>query len=100
MVPARHRLLEPPQLLLDRDEVARARERVLAEAQPLAPRRALVVERDAGVLRERELPGRERSLAHDRPQERRLARTVRPRERQAVAPAQPERDPVEERVAG
>ena len=32
VVTARHRLLEPRELLLDRDEVAGARERVLAEA--------------------------------------------------------------------
>ena len=100
VVAVRHRSLEPAELLLDRDEVARARERVLAERQPLATRRALVVQRDPGVLRERELASLERRLTRDRPQQRRLARTVRPCEREPVAAAQAKRDPVEEGVAG
>jgi len=40
---------------VDRDEIAGSRERVLAKRQPLPARRTLVVERDARVLREREL---------------------------------------------
>ena len=100
VVAARHRLLEPRELLLDGDEVARARERVLPERQALAARRALVVERDPRVLGERELAARQRGLADQGTEERRLARAVRARERQPVAPPQAERDPVEERVAG
>ena len=100
VVAAGHRLLQSPQLVLDRDQVAAPGERVLPQRQPLAARRALVVQRDACVLRERELTALERRLADERPQERRLARAVRACEREPVAPAQPERDPVEERVAG
>ena len=100
VVAAGHRLLEPPQLVLDRDEVARAGERVLPQREPLAARRALVVQRDACVLRKRELSRLDGRLADERAEERRLPRPVRPREREPVAPAQPERDPVEERVAG
>ena len=99
MVAVRHRLLEPPQLLLDRDEVGRAREHVLAQRQPPLARRALVVERDPRALRERELAALERRLADEHPQQRRLAGAVRAREREAVASAQRERDAVEERVA-
>ena len=50
-----HRALEPPELLFDRDEIARAGKRVLAEAQPLPTGWALVVERHPGVLGEGEL---------------------------------------------
>ena len=67
--------------------------------RPAAARRALVVQRDARVLRERELAALERGLARDRPEQRRLAGAVRACEREPVAAAQPERDPVEERVA-
>ena len=42
----RHRLLELPQLLLDRDQVGGAGERVLAQRQPALARRPLVVQRD------------------------------------------------------
>ena len=100
VVALRHRLLEPPELLLDGDQVAGARERVLAEAEALAARRPLVVERDPSVLGERELAALERGLADDRAEERRLAGAVRPREGQSVTAAQAKRDPVEEGVAG
>ena len=78
VVAARHRLLEPCELLFDRDEVARSRERVLAERQALAARRSLVVERDARVLRERQLAALEGRLADERAEQRRLADAVRP----------------------
>ena len=55
VVAARHRLLEPRELLLDRDEVAGAREGVLAEGQPLAARRA------AGRAARRACPSRTRA---------------------------------------
>ena len=99
VIAARHRLLETAELRLDRDEVARAREGVLAQREALAAGRPLVVQRDARVLREGELAARQRRLPDDRAQERRLAGPVRPGERESVAAAQPERDPVEEGVA-
>ena len=77
----RHRLLERPQLLLDRDEVGGARERVLAQRQPAVARRPLVVQRDPCSLRERELAALQRGLADDRAQQCRLAGAVRPGER-------------------
>ncbi len=100
VVAGRHRLLEPRELLLDRDEVAGAREGVLAQRETLAARWSLVVQSDARVLRERQLAALERRLADESPEQRRLARAVRTREREPVAASQPERDPVEERVAG
>ena len=95
-----HRLLEAAQLLLDRDEIGRAGQCVLAQGQPTTARRALVVERDPRTLGERELAALQRGLADERAQQRRLARSVRAGEREPVAAAQRERDPVEERVAG
>ena len=95
--PARHRLLELAQLLLDPDEVGGARERVLAQRQAPVARRALVVERDPGALLQRELAALDRRLADDRAQQRRLAGAVLARERQPLAAVDRERDPVEER---
>ena len=63
-------------------------------------RRALVVERDARALRERELAALERDLARDRAQQRRLARAVRAREREPVAAPDREGHALEERVPG
>ena len=67
VVAAGHGLLQSPQLVLDRDEVCRAGERVLPQREPLAARRALVVQRDACVLRKRELTALERGLADRAP---------------------------------
>ena len=61
--PARHRRLEPAQLLLGRDEVAGAFEDVLAQRQPALERRALVVQRDPRSLLERELAAVQTRLA-------------------------------------
>ncbi len=97
---SRHRLLEAPELGLRLEQVARARERVLAECEIELERRALVVERDPGSLREGELSALQRRLADNRPQERRLPRPVGTGQGRAIAPADGERDPVEERVAG
>ena len=95
---AGHRLLEPRELLLRRDEVARAGEDVLAQRQFLLERRPLVVQRDARPLLERELAAVLLRLAREDPQQRRLAGAVRPGERNAVAPLDGERDAVEEDV--
>src|SRR5207244_11413387 len=89
--PARHRAPEPPQLRLQRDEVPRAGEHVLAQRQLLLERRPLVVERDARSLRERELAAVLLGLAGEDPQERRLAGAVRPGERNPLAPVDGER---------
>ena len=58
------------------------------------------MQRDARALLPDELAGRERDLAHDRAQERRLARAVRAGKRQPVASLDLERDAVEQRLAG
>ena len=92
-------LLEPAELLLDRDQVGRPGERVLPQAQPLVSRRALVVEGDARPLCEGELTTLQRRLAEKRPQQRRLPGPVGACQREPVASAQGERDPVEEGVA-
>ena len=96
VVALRHRLLEPPELVLERDEVARAGEHVLAQAQLLLERRPLVVQRDPRPLGERELAAVLLGLAGEDPQQRRLAGAVRPGERDAVAALDGERDAVEE----
>ncbi len=95
---AGHRLLEPRELLLGRDEVARAGEDVLAQRHRLLERRPLVVQRDARPFLERELAAVLLRLAGEDPQQRRLAGAVRPGERDAVAPLDGERDAVEEDV--
>ena len=90
-----HRLLQPAQLLLDRDEIGCARQRVLAQRELLLARWPLVVERDTRALRERELAALDRSLADQRAQQRRLTRAVRAGKREPVATVQRERDAVE-----
>ena len=100
VIAGRHRLLEPAQLALGLDEVGGPRKNVLAQREAAEPRRALIVERDAGALLPGELAARELGLAHERPQQRRLAGAVRAGERQPVAALELERDAVEERVAG
>src|SRR5581483_9336997 len=96
--PAGHRLLEPAELVLRRDEVPRAGEDVLAQRQLLLERRPLVVERDTRPLLERELAAVLLRLAGEDAEQRRLAGAVRPGERNAVAPFDGERDAVEEDV--
>ena len=98
--PRRHRLLEAPQLLLDRDEVGGAREDVLAQREAALQRRTLVVQCDARALRERELAAVDLGLAGEHAQQRRLAGAVRPGERDAVAALDLEGHAVEEEVAG
>ena len=100
VVALRHRLLEPPELLLQGDEVARAREHVLAQCQLLLERRPLVVQRHPRPLGERELAAVLLGLAGEDPEQRRLAGAVGPGERDAVTPLDAERDPVEEDVPG
>ena len=94
-----HRLLQPPQLLLRRDQVARAREDVLAERERPVERRPLVVQRDARPLLERELAAVQLGLAREEPEQGRLAGPVRAGERDAVAALDLEGDAVEEDVS-
>ena len=96
----RHRLLELPQLLLDRDEIGGAGEDVVAQRQPALQRGALVVERDARALRERELAAVHLALAGEHAQQRRLAGAVRPGQRDALAALDLEGDAVEKHVSG
>ena len=99
VVAGRHRRLQPPELLLEVDQVARARERVLAQRQAEIERRPLVVQRDPRSLVEDDLPRVVAGLAGEHPQQRRLARAVRAGQRQALAPLDLERDVVEEEPA-
>ena len=94
-----HRLLEPPQLLLRRDQVARTREDVLAERERAVERRPLVVQRDARPLLERELAAVELGLSRQKPEQGRLAGPVRAGERDAVAALDLEGDAVEQDVS-
>src|SRR5581483_6233469 len=93
--PARHRGLEPAQLLLQLDEVACARERVLPQRDPERERRPLVVERDARALVEDELPPVGPGLAREDAKQRRLPGAVRAREGEALPSLDLERDAVE-----
>ena len=76
------------------------RDRVLTQRQAAVARRALIVERDAGALLQRDLAALDRRLADDRPQQRRLAGAVLARERKPLPPVDRERDPVEEGISG
>ena len=95
-----HRLLERRELLLDRDQLARARQHVLAEAEVALARRALVVERDLGVLGQHQLAEVDRRLAGQHPEQRRLAGAVAPGQRHPVAALELERDAAQQRLAG
>ena len=95
-----HRLFEPAQLPLGGGQVGRAREDVVAERGAALGGRALVMKRDPGALGHRELAPVQLGLAVQDPEQGRLARAVRARERDAVPAADLERDPVEERVTG
>ena len=100
MIACGHRLLESPQLTLDRNEVGGAGEDVLAQRQPALQRRALVVERDARALGERELAAVDLGLAGEHAQEGRLAGAVGTAERDTLATLHLERDAVEEDAPG
>ena len=99
MVAGGHRLLEPAQLLLGSGQVGRAREDVVAERCAALGGRPLVVQRDASALGHGELAAVEPGLAVQDPEQGRLARTVRPRERDSVPATDLEGHPVEERIA-
>ncbi len=58
------------------------------------------MEGDAGALLEHELATVQLGLAHEHPQQRRLAGAVRPGERDPVAALELEGDPVEQGLAG
>src|SRR5207245_386534 len=100
VVAGRHRLLESLQLRLDRDEVGRPGEHVLAQRQAALQRWALVMERDARPLLKSQFAALDAGLAGERPEQRRLAGAVRSGQSDAVAPLDLERHAVEERVAG
>src|SRR6476620_8372596 len=96
----RHRALQPPQLLFQRDQVTGTGEHVLAKRQAPFERRPLVVQCDAGPLLECEIAALNGRLAHERSQEGGLPGAVWPGERDAVAALDLERHAVEQRVAG
>src|SRR5581483_953643 len=92
---AGHRLLQLSELGLERDEVARPGEDVLAQRELLVERRPLVVEGDAGALLEGQLPSMLVRLAGEDAEERRLPGPVRAGKSHAVAPLDAEGDAVE-----
>jgi hypothetical protein len=96
----RHLLLELAQAVLECDQVGAAGEHVVAQADVALARRALVVQRDTGVLLEHEVAAVDRRLAGEHPQERRLAGAVAARQRHALAALELERDVPEQRLAG
>jgi hypothetical protein len=94
---ARHRLFEPAELLLRRDELGRAAEHVLAQRRLLLDRRPLVVEGDAGALGEDEVAAVGSRLACEDAKERRLAGPVPTGEGESLLGLELEADAVEER---
>ena len=100
VISGRHRLLEAPELLLQRDQVAGSGEHVVAQRQAPLERRALVVQGDPRSLLEGELTALEVRLADERAQQGGLAGPVWPGQRDAVAALDLERHAVEQRVAG
>ena len=94
-----HRFLEAPQLPLG-GEARCAREGILEQRQAALRRGTLIVEGDAGALLEGKLAAVDLGLAREHPQQRRLARTVRARERDPPTTLELERHAVEERRAG
>ena len=89
----RHRLLERGQLLLDRDQLARAGQHVVAERYRSRSRGGpLVVERDLRALGEHELADVDRRLAREHPEQGRLAGAVAAGQRHPVAALELERD--------
>ena len=72
-----HRLLELLKLALERHEVSRSREDVLAQRQVLFERWALVVQRDPRALFERELTAVPLGFAREDAEQGRLAGPVR-----------------------
>jgi hypothetical protein len=100
MVARRHRGLERAELLLDRREICRSGEHVLAQRARALRRRALVVEGNSRPFLQRELAAVDRDLAGQLPEQRRLAGAVRAREREPVLALDLERHAVEKDVAG
>ncbi len=96
----RHPELEPAQLLLERNQIGGAGERVLPQTEAELERRALVVEGDPRALGQCELASVQLGLARQDAQQGRLAGAVRPGERDAVLALDAERDAVEEHGAG
>ena len=92
-------MLKRPQLFLDCGQVGGACEDVVAQRLGAPGGRSLVVQCDPGSLLPDELARRQRHLADDRAQERRLARPVGSSECEPVAALDLEGDAVEQRFA-
>jgi hypothetical protein len=95
-----HRRLQSAQLLLQRDQVARTRQGVLAQRQSQIEGRTLVVQRHPRSLVEHQLPAVDARLAGQHPEQRRLAGAVGTGEREPLAPLDLEGDAVEQQSAG
>jgi hypothetical protein len=63
-----HLLLEPAELVFEREEIPGSGQDVLAQREAELARRALIVERHASSLGECELTALQRRLARDGPQ--------------------------------
>ncbi len=89
-----------PEPRLERELGGAAGQEILAQRERALARRALVVQRDTGVLCERELATVDLCLAGEHPQQRRLAGAVAPGNRQPLAPLELERDAAQQRRSG
>ncbi len=95
-----HLTLERLQLLLDREQLASAREHVVAQRELALARWALVVQRHPRPLADHQLAPVHRGLAGQHSQQGRLAGTVAPRQRHAIAALELERHPAQQRFSG
>ena len=95
-----HGALERTELVLEREQVARARDDVVAQREPELTRGSLVVERDPRALREGELTALQRRFARDCAQQRGLARPVRACEREPVTSPDREGHTLKQRIPG
>ena len=94
-----HRRLECTELVLQRHQVGCARQRVLAQRQPLLQRRTLVVQRDASPFREGDLARGDAGLPGEHAEQRGLAGAVGTRERDDISAIDAEGDAVEQEGA-
>jgi hypothetical protein len=97
--PRRHLLLEPSEPFLELDQVGAPGQHVVAKAQVLLPRWALVVQRHPGSLLERQLACIDGRLTGEHPEQRGLARAVASRQRKPLSALDLERDAAQQRVA-
>ena len=95
-----HLGLHARQLGLDRELLGAPREHVIGQREIALARRALIVQGHARALGQAQLAAVDRRLAREHPQQRRLAGTVAPGQRHALAALELEADAAQQRAPG